>query len=278
MHHGKKEKDIEEKDGRRPTEVETEAADEPAPGARVYDLDPDPAVDETAAAATEKTGAAPEEAGASEPDEVDAAGGGEATAASPREKHGRPGLKVSRRELLDRFAEKNSAITRLMREKSALEKSFAEQRDALANEKAALEAQVKDLKDKWLRTAAEFENYRKRSAREWDLLKQQARSEVILEVLNSLDDFERAFAVAEDDGSEFVKGIRLIYGNLLQVLQKLGVAEIDALHQPFDPVSHMAIGQTDATGVGSGRVAQVVRKGYTLNGSVIRPAHVIVAK
>lgn len=190
--------------------------------------------------------------------------------------------KFSRKQILDRFAEKNSAISKLQKEKGALEKekhSLAVERESWAAEKSALEAQVKESKDKWLRSAAEFENYRKRTAKEWELLKQQSRTEVILEVLNSLDDFERAFAVV-DPGSEneFVKGIRLIYNNLLQVLQKMGVAEVDALHQPFDPVRHMAIGQIETDATASGHVAQVVTKGYSFNGSVIRPAHVIVAK
>ena len=70
----------------------------------------------------------------------------------------------------------------------------------------------------------------------------------------------------------------LIHGNLVRVLQKLGVAEVDALHQPFDPTRHMAIGQIETTEAPSGHVAQVITKGYLLNGTVIRPAHVIVAK
>jgi molecular chaperone GrpE len=187
--------------------------------------------------------------------------------------------KFSRKQILDRFAEKNSALGKLQKEKSILEKAIAAERDAWSAEKSALEGQAKEFKDKWLRSAAEFENYRKRTAKEWELLKQQSRTEVILDVLNSLDDFERAFAVVEPGNeNEFVRGVRLIYNNLLQVLQKMGVAEVDALHQPFDPTRHMAIGQIETDATTSGHVAQVVTKGYIFNGSVIRPAHVIVAK
>lgn len=252
---------VEDKD-RPATDVDNE--NKGAPAGRVYDIDsdsPDPVADEPQ----------PADAGA-EAAEGDAAAGDA--------KHGkRPSLKVSGKEILGRLAEKNSAIGKLQKEISALEKALEAERAARASEKESLEAQSRDLKDRWMRAAAEFENYRKRTAREWELLKQQSRTEVILEVLNSLDDFERAFAVVEEGAeSEFVRGIRLIHNNLLQTLQKLGVGEIDALHQPFDPMNHMAIGQIDAEGVESGRVAQVVAKGYTLNGSVIRPAHVIVAK
>jgi len=190
--------------------------------------------------------------------------------------------KFSRREILDRFQQKNVEITRLTKEKTALEKekaAFEKEKATLAAARAALETQAAEFKDKWLRSAAEFENYRKRSAKEWELLKQQSKTEVILEVLNSLDDFERAFAVAGDqDESEFVRGIRLIYNNLRQVLQKFGVDEIDALHQPFDPSRHMAIGQVETTEVASGHVVEVAERGYAVNGVVIRPARVIVAK
>lgn len=219
---------------------------------RVYDLDSDPAVP----------------------------GDGEvpvADAAAEAAPQGRP--KFSRKQILDRFAEKNSALGKLQKEKSTLEKAFAAERDAWSAEKSDLDGQAKEFKDKWLRSAAEFENYRKRTAKEWELLKQQSRTEVILEVLNSLDDFERAFAVVEPGNeNEFVRGVRLIYNNLLQVLQKMGVAEVDALHQPFDPTRHMAIGQIETDATASGNVAQVITKGYIFNGSVIRPAHVIVAK
>jgi len=263
MEHRARERDkpgagnVEEKEDRPSTEVEAGRAEEPAAAGRVYDLDSD--------------SADPIEEGAPAP-------GGDPPVEAPAPR-GRHTLKVSRKDILDRFSEKNSAINKLMKEKVAVEKALAEARDAAASDKAALEAQLKETKDKWLRSAAEFENYRKRTAKEWELLKQQSRTEVILEVLNSLDDFERAFAVVgAESGSEFVKGIRLIHTNLLQVLQKLGVGEIDALHQPFDPVRHMAIGQIETTEAESGHVAQVVTKGYALNGTVIRPAHVIVAK
>ena len=83
-------------------------------------------------------------------------------------------------------------------------------------------------------------------------------------------------ASGRDD--DFVKGVRLIYSKLLQVLQKMGVVEVDSLHQPFDPTRHMAIGQIETDETASGNVARVITKGYIFNGSVIRPAHVIVAK
>jgi molecular chaperone GrpE len=229
---------------------------------RVYDLD-----------AADRAGEAdPVAAGEDGAEATTAAETAEPEPAAPA--RGKTG-KFSRRDILDRFQQKNIEITRLTKEKAVIEKEKA----TLAAAAAALETQIAEFKDKWLRSAAEFENYRKRSAKEWELLKQQSKTEVILEVLSSLDDFERAFAVAGDQAeSEFVRGIRLIYNNLRQVLQKFGVEEIDALHQPFDPTRHMAIGQVETTEVASGHVVEVAEKGYASNGSVIRPARVIVAK
>ena len=199
-------------------------------------------------------------------DPEDESAGGEAADVAAEDDPA-PGRRVSRKEILDRFQQKNEVISRLTREKKRLEKENEE-----------LAGQAKESKDRWLRSAAEFENYRKRSAREWELLKQQSKSEVILEVLNSLDDFERAFAVVKGaEESEFVQGIRLIYNNLLSGLQKLGVAEVEAHHRPFDPNVHMAIGQIETSEVPSGQVVEVVQKGYSLNGVLIRPARVIVA-
>lgn len=251
-----------------PTDVDAasdDATTDDAPNERVYDID---------AGSADPIGVGDADGDLVEagPDE---ASGAEADPSEAHPKRGRHPLKFSRRDVLDRFQEKNTVIARLTKEKQALEKQLA----ARPAETAALESQAKDFKDRWLRTAAEFENYRKRSAKEWELLKQQSKAEVILEVLGALDDFERAFAAVEvADESELVRGIRLIYNNLLQTLQKLGVEQIDALGAPFDPNRHMAIGQIETGEVASGHVAQVAQKGYALNGSVIRPARVIVAK
>jgi len=167
----------------------------------------------------------------------------------------------TRDEILKRLLEKNEIILKLTRENADKNK------------------QLNELKDKWLRSVAEFENYRKRTRKEWELLKQQSRTEVILEILNIVDDFERAFSVVVGaDQAGFVDGVRLIYNSLVDVLGKLGVKEIDALRAPFDPGFHMAVGQLETSDVDSGHVAEIIQKGYLLDDLVIRPARVIVAK
>lgn len=171
-----------------------------------------------------------------------------------------PSRKRSDKEVLTRLLEKNEIILKLNRENAEKDK------------------QLNDLKEKWLRSVAEFENYRKRARKEWELLKLQSKTEVILEVLGIVDDFERAFSVAEDQDDEFVQGIRLIYSNLLSVLEKFGVEEINSLEYPFDPNFHMAVGQLETEEIEPGHVAEVIQKGYRLDDTVIRPARVIVAK
>jgi molecular chaperone GrpE len=174
----------------------------------------------------------------------------------PDSKPNRPSAK----EVLNRLLEKNEIILKLNKDNAEKEK------------------QLKDLNEKWLRSVAEFENYRKRSRKEWELLKQQSKTEVILEILNTIDDFERAFSVTEDEDSEFVQGIRLIYNNLVSVLKKFGVQEIESYDRSFDPSFHMAVGQLETDEVDHGHVAEVIQKGYRLDETVIRPARVIVAK
>jgi molecular chaperone GrpE len=123
-----------------------------------------------------------------------------------------------------------------------------------------------------------FENYRKRTRKEWDLLKQQTRTEVVLEILNVIDNFERAFDAAGDRDDEFLQGIRLIYNNMLATLERMGVRKIEALNAPFDPTYHMAIAQKDTEDAKKNDVVEVAQNGYLLDDIVIRPSRVVVAK
>lgn len=168
--------------------------------------------------------------------------------------------KLTKKEILALLTEKNEKIFEL------------------GEQNKAFEAEIKGLKDRWLRSAAEFENYRKRTRKEWELLQQQAKTEVILEILNVLDDFERAFSVVDDRDDEFVQGIRLIFNNLTAVLEKLDVTRIEALGSTFDPNYHMAVAQLEKEGAESNHVIDVVQHGYLLGDTVIRPAKVVIAK
>ena len=167
---------------------------------------------------------------------------------------------IDPKEIIGRLAEKNDVILDLTRKNKLLE-----------NERNALQNKV-------LRSAAEFDNFRKRSRKEWELLKQQSKADVVLEVLHLVDDFERAFSVVGERDDDFVQGIRLIHNNLVATLEKLGVQRIEARHAPFDPKFHMAVAQIDSKDVKSGHVVEIVQEGYTLDGTVIRPTRVVIAK
>ena len=150
--------------------------------------------------------------------------------------------------------------------------------EELSEESAGFEAEAMEFKDKWLRSVAEFENYRKRTRKEWDLLQRQLKGEVILEILNVVDDFERAFTVVGDRDDDVVQGIRLIYNNLISSLDRIGVQKIDAKDSSFDPAYHMAVAQIDKEGAHSNDVVEIVQEGYLLGDTVVRPAKVIIAK
>ena len=171
-----------------------------------------------------------------------------------------PTRQLSHHEVLSRLLEKNEVILQLTKSVSVLR------------------AKVKAIEDKRLRTLAEFENYRKRTRKEWELLKQQTTAEVILEILEVVDDFERAFAMVGNRSDDFVQGIRLIYNNMMSALVKFGVSKMEALHARFDPTFHMAVANLDSKDVESNHVVEVIQDGYLLGDTVIRPAKVVIAK
>jgi molecular chaperone GrpE len=183
---------------------------------------------------------------------------------------GKPSKKGKKKKKLKRPGQEE-IMARLLEKDEELNK--------LNNKISDLEVKEKELNDKWLRSVADLENYRKRTLKEWELHKRQTKAEVILEVLNVVDDFERAISVTGDDpGDDFAQGVRLIYNNLALTLGRLGVKPVEALDQPFDPAFHMAIAQIESDTVESNHVVEVVQKGYLLDNAVIRPAKVIIAK
>jgi molecular chaperone GrpE len=137
-------------------------------------------------------------------------------------------------------------------------------------------AQKDEWKDRFLRTAADFENFKKRSEKERMLWMSTAQSAVLQDLLTIVDDFDRAFAQPAD-ASNARAGFELIYKALQKMLEKYGVTEIkDASH--FDPAKHEAIMQVEAANKQSGDIIQVLQKGYLFKGEVLRPAKVSVAK
>jgi molecular chaperone GrpE len=126
---------------------------------------------------------------------------------------------------------------------------------------------------------AELENFRKRARREMETSILLANARLLRELLEVLDNFERAFAAApEGAGETLSQGVRLIYERLREILRQNGVVRIEAVDAPFDPNLHEAISQVERDGVPSHQVVEVAQAGYMLGDVVLRPARVVVAK
>jgi molecular chaperone GrpE len=132
------------------------------------------------------------------------------------------------------------------------------------------------------RTQADFENYRKRAAKDAATAGERAKAGLVRELLPVLDNLERALATAvHDDGdaSPVVEGVRLVRADLIGVLERSGVEAFDPAGEPFDPTVHEALSTRPAPeGTHPGIVMDVVEKGYRLNDTVLRPARVVVSQ
>ena len=149
-----------------------------------------------------------------------------------------------------------------------------------AQEKALEEEKAKyaELNDKYLRLFSEFDNFRKRTAKEKLDLTVTASENVIKEILPVLDDFERALQNMEKNGNETdLQGVTLIFNKLKDTLKKKGLEEIEALGVEFNTDEHEALTMIPAPEEDKkGKVLDVIQKGYKLNGKVIRFARVVV--
>ena len=147
---------------------------------------------------------------------------------------------------------------------------------------ADLEEQIAKAKDNWIRTAADFENFKRRAARERTEAVQFANALLLQKLLPVLDNFEMALAAAQSAGGESAAslqaGVAMIQQQLKSVLLESGLEEIDATSKPFDPALHEAVSQQETSELPEGQVVQQIRKGYKLGERLLRPAAVIVAK
>jgi molecular chaperone GrpE len=155
--------------------------------------------------------------------------------------------------------------------------------EPVENESAVekLQMELKEQKDKYLRLYAEFDNYRRRTAKENIELRQTAGKEVITDLLDALDDCDRAEKQMQqtNDISQLKEGIQLVFNKLRTTLQSRGLKVMDSLHQNFDPEKHEAITEIPAPSPDlKGKVIDEVQKGYYLNNKIIRFAKVVVGK
>jgi molecular chaperone GrpE len=144
----------------------------------------------------------------------------------------------------------------------------------LAEAEARRDEYLADLQ----RVAAEYENYRKRAARDQERLVAHAHERLVHELLPVLDDLERTLAAAErHEEAALVEGVRLVEQSLRRALQKEGLVEIEA-SGAFDPHLHEAMLTQPSEGAEAGSVLEVLQRGYRLGDKVVRPARVIVAE
>lgn len=147
--------------------------------------------------------------------------------------------------------------------------------DAVIQEK---EEQIRDLSNKFLRLQADFANYKKRTDKEKKGLVEYGVETFVCELLPILDNFERALKSEEDKESSLYEGVQMIYNQLLDLLAKNDIKEIDALNNPFDPNFHHAVSMEESEEHKEGTIIQILQKGYILNDKVIRPSMVIVSQ
>lgn len=143
-----------------------------------------------------------------------------------------------------------------------------------------ISAERDQLKDQILRKMAEFENYKRRTEKEFLAHLENANEGLITELLPVIDDFERSITHAkkEQSGGSLLEGVELIYKNMLDVLSKKGLKVMDVIGKEFDAEMHQALVQVESEEVESGHITDQHLKGYTLNDKVIRHAQVLVAK
>jgi molecular chaperone GrpE len=144
---------------------------------------------------------------------------------------------------------------------------------------AALNREKDALHDRLLRTAAEFDNYRKRVDRDRKDQAEAAMADALEDLLPIIDDLERALqASAGDESSAFRKGVELIYRQMTELLRKRGVKPIEAVGADFDPRIHQAVVQEVSSEHREGEVMEELRRGYMLGDRLLRPAMVKVAR
>ena len=131
------------------------------------------------------------------------------------------------------------------------------------------------LNIKYLRLLADFQNFKKRSTKEKGDIYSYANEKIIMQMLDVIDSFERALD-HECSDKVYVEGMKMIYKQLMGVLEKAGLQEMDALGEDFDPNYHNAVLTEDTDEYESGKVSDVMQKGYLLNTKVLRPAMVKV--
>ncbi len=141
----------------------------------------------------------------------------------------------------------------------------------------ALEDELNESKDRYMRTLADMENMRRRHERERSELLKYGTEKLLQDVLPVLDSFEKAVSsVGPNDQGPIVDGVKMVHKQFLQILENHGLKQIEAVGQPFDPNVHQAIQRIESEEINAEIVKDEYQKGYTLNGRLVRPSMVSV--
>jgi molecular chaperone GrpE len=142
----------------------------------------------------------------------------------------------------------------------------------------ALQEECGSLRDQLLRSRAEFENYRKRTAREVERIRKTAAESLIHDLLAVVDNLELALNNAVGESGPMIEGVRLVHKQFLDTLERNGLEPIEAVGRPFDPNVHEAIAQTPSSEVAPDHVVEEFQRGYRLGGQILRPSKVVVSQ
>jgi molecular chaperone GrpE len=171
----------------------------------------------------------------------------------------------------------NEEKTEMNEEQSGVEKTNPETNaDESGGDDPGFEKELADEKDKYLRLAAEYDNYRKRSAKEREMIYSDARVDAITKLLPVYDNLERALNMDCADEA-YYKGIEMIMTQLNEILESLSVKKIPAVGEQFDPNRHNAVMTIENPELGEKTIAEEYQKGFTLGDRVIRFSTVVVA-
>ena len=149
--------------------------------------------------------------------------------------------------------------------------------DTADNKLAELEKDLAAAREAHIRTLAEYDNYRKRTAKEKEATWIDAKASCVAELLPVLDNFDRALGVTDSDFDSYKKGVEMIYQGFCDTLKKLGVEAFGEEGDEFDPNFHSAVMHVEDESLGENVLAQVFSKGYKIGEKVLRPAMVKVA-
>lgn len=183
---------------------------------------------------------------------------------------------------------KETELERRLRERAAAEESGNGGAEAAAtveaappeamDESSAQQEEIAALKDQILRARAEFDNYRKRTAREVERIRKTAAESLIHELLGVVDNLELALKHGDSDRNALAEGVGLVHKQILDVLERNGLEKIEAVGKRFDPNVHEAVAQSASDQVEADHVIEEFQRGYRLGGQILRPSKVLVSR